>query len=435
MAIRAIIMSAIVVASLPVCVWRPMYGICLWYIMAFLRPESYIWAGAGLPWALAIAVATIAGMAISSRGWMRRLASRECLMLVLLWVWFTVTSIVSSDSAMFAHHAADTWSRWSMVSKTMLMTLVTVGVIDSYERWRKVIVVIAASFGAFVLKSLPFVLMTQGSMRLYGPERSMIADNNDFGLALDMTLPLFFFLARTESKPWLRRLYIFLFVVTIPAIFFTYSRGAMLGLVVVFALMVVYMRRLAIFVPVGIIAVIVAVLFAPQSWKDRMNPQGDVVDASALSRFNSWQYSWALASDFPVAGGGFDTFTPELFSQYAPNPRDVHGPHSVYFGVLAEHGFVGLGFYLLLVASCFLSTFQLVRRGKKLGNRLTVEYANMCRFSLIGFLVPGAFLGRAYFDYYFAIVAFIAALKMVTKFGSEDEDEETDPLAIEGQAA
>jgi hypothetical protein len=45
---------------------------------------------------------------------------------------------------------------------------------------------------------------------------------------------------------------------------------------------------------------------------------------------------------------------------------------------------------------------------------VAVSYAKMFRFSLVGFLTCGLFLGRAYFDYYFAIVAFIVILKRVS---------------------
>ena len=62
----------------------------------------------------------------------------------------------------------------------------------------------------------------------------MIGDNTDFGLALNMTLPLYFFLAQAETKRWVRNAWGVMFLITIPAIFFTYSRGALVGLAAVF---------------------------------------------------------------------------------------------------------------------------------------------------------------------------------------------------------
>ena len=39
----------------------------------------------------------------------------------------------------------------------------------------------------------------------------------------------------------------------------------------------------------------------------------DAIDNSAKERLNAWAFSWNLASAYPLAGGGFATFTPQLF--------------------------------------------------------------------------------------------------------------------------
>jgi hypothetical protein len=53
---------------------------------------------------------------------------------------------------------------------------------------------------------------------------------------------------------------------------------------------------------------------------------------------------------------------------------------------------------------------------RRWGDERAGEYAAMLKFSLIGFLVTGAFLGRAYFDYYFGIVVCVAILKRMCQF-------------------
>ncbi len=88
--------------------------------------------------------------------------------------------------------------------------------------------------------------------------------------------------------------------------------------------------------------------------------------------------------DHPLTGGGFEAFTPELFTRYAPNPRDVHGPHSIYFGVLAEHGFIGLFLYLSLIGSCFLSLRSVRKYARLSGDERAANYASMLQFSIVG---------------------------------------------------
>ena len=46
----------------------------------------------------------------------------------------------------------------------------------------------------------------------------------------------------------------------------------------------------------------------------------------------------------------------------------------------------------------------------------------MLQFSILGFLVSGAFLGRAYFDYFFTLVACVAILKRLCAFDRIDTE-------------
>lgn len=432
MSIRDIIVLVFFIGSLPFCFFRPVYGIVLWTLMSFLNPQDFTWGIARqASLAFAVAVPTLLGTCIFSANF-RRLFCREGVMLLILWVWFTVTSFNSAHDPLFADKAALCWFRWSMVSKILLMTVVMMMVINSWERIRWLVLAIAGAFGVLVLRTLPVMILSGGASRVYGPDNSMIADNNDFGLALNMALPLFFFLAKTEANQWARRLMTFLFLATIPAIFFTYSRGALLGLIAVLFCMMLQAKQKALLLPVAVVIVIFAAIFTPQAWRDRMSTD-NALDSSARSRLNAWSYSWAMTSEHPLMGGGFEAFTPALFARYAPNSGDVHGPHSIYFGVLAEHGFTGLFLYLSLVALCIGELYMIIRRGRRSGDEVAVSYANMFRFSLVGFLVSGAFLGRAYFDFYFSIVACVAILRMLcsTPASRKEFEDESESLSDE----
>ena len=59
----------------------------------------------------------------------------------------------------------------------------------------------------------------------------------------------------------------------------------------------------------------------------------------------AWRGTWR-ATAFSAAAS--TSTEPAVFAIYAPDPTDVHAAHSIYFQVLGEHGFVGLGLYLLL---------------------------------------------------------------------------------------
>lgn len=416
MAVRDIIIIGSIIATLPVCFARPFFGIAMWTIVALLNPHRFGW-GPAFPAAEAVGIATLAGFVIFFPG-MRRFFYRDVWLLILLWIWFTITSLHNTRMPEFMDFAGDTWFEWRLVSKVLLMALVTVAVVNTWERFRIFLYVVAGCFGFLVVKAVPFMILSGGTFRLYGPPGSMIADNNDFGLALNMTLPIFFFLAATEEHRRRKQLQIFVFIATIPAILFTYSRGALLGLVVLLFLMIIRLRQRFVLLPVIIVAALFAVYLTPQKWQYRMNfeRKGAVLDDSALSRINSWTYSWRLANAYPLMGGGFEAFTPDLYRRYAPNPEDVHGPHSIYFGVLAEHGFIGLALYLSLIASVSLTLWKLRRHARIYKDQNLASYGAMLQFSILGFLVSGAFLGRAYFDYFFLLVGCTMILRRLCQF-------------------
>ena len=410
---RDYIVLGIIFATLPFCFFRPFFGVLMWYIVSFLNPHRFTWGIAyDFPVAMYVGIPTLAGVLLFHRNW-KNLFTREVFLILVLWSWFTFTTVNNTSNPVFMHFASDTWFRWQFVTKILAMALVTVAVVNTWARLRILLLTISACFGTVVVKAVPFMILTGGSFRLYGPPGSMIADNNDLGLVLNMTMPMFFFLARTEENTKLRRILWFVFIFTIPAILFTYSRGALIGLGTVLFLMIMRLPQRIVLIPVLFLAALFATLFTPERWQKRMDfrREGALIDDSAMSRFNAWQYSWNLANAYPLTGAGFEAFTPSLFDRFAPNRADVHGPHSIYFGVLAEHGFPGLFLYLCLLASTLLSLQGVLRYARRWGDDLAEAYAPMLQFSILAFLVTGAFLGRAYFDYYFTIVACAAILK------------------------
>jgi putative inorganic carbon (hco3(-)) transporter len=277
---------------------------------------------------------------------------------------------------------------------------------------------------------LPWMLATGGSYRAYGPDGTMIADNNDFGLALNMVLPIFVFLAKTEAAPKVRTLFWLLAALTIPAVFFTWSRGALVGLVVVGAFVFWGSKQKLLFAPILLFAVVLGFFFTPEAWQQRMaGVVNDPADHSVQGRYNAWRFAWNLASDYPLTGGGFATYTPELFVRYAPNALDLHAAHSIYFGMLAEQGFVGLSLYLGLLGSCFLSLRRLRQLGQMYGDERLVGYAKMFQGSLLAFMVSGAFLGRHYFDLFFDVVACVVMLKAA--FAAELAEADYDSVEAE----
>jgi probable O-glycosylation ligase (exosortase A-associated) len=104
-------------------------------------------------------------------------------------------------------------------------------------------------------------------------------------------------------------------------------------------------------------------------------------------------------------------FRPSVFRQFAPDPNRVHDVHSVYFEVMGEHGFIGFGLFMTIMAFTWMKGSSIIRRTKRnLELKWAQDLAAMTQVSLIGYATCGAFLGLSYFDFYWHLVAIMVIL-------------------------
>jgi hypothetical protein len=81
---------------------------------------------------------------------------------------------------------------------------------------------------------------------------------------------------------------------------------------------------------------------------------------------------------------------------------------------MAEQGFVGLAIFLGLLGSCIFSARRLRKRAGKNPALLWIgNYSQAVEVGILAYMVSGAFLGRAYFDLYFQLVAILIILKVL----------------------
>jgi probable O-glycosylation ligase (exosortase A-associated) len=162
----------------------------------------------------------------------------------------------------------------------------------------------------------------------------------------------------------------------------------------------------------------VAIWFMPEKWESRMRSiQTYEQDTSAMGRINAWMMAFNLANDRPLIGGGFEIYNKELFGRYAPDPDDVHAAHSIYFQMLGEHGYVGLGLFLLLWILVWRDASWIAREARSRDElRWAADLARMIQVSLVGYAVGGAFLNLAYYDVpYNLLVALVLTRLLVER--------------------
>ncbi len=135
-------------------------------------------------------------------------------------------------------------------------------------------------------------------------------------------------------------------------------------------------------------------------------------------RIEAWTTSWHVATTHPFAGEGFRAlWNDDIWNEYYGYMtygavRDVH---SLYFEVMSEHGFVGFGLYIAIMVSALLSLARVRRRWKghpEYGH--LAHYAEMNQVALYPFMVAGAFLSFARFDFYFLLVGTSVLLRVLS---------------------
>lgn len=416
---RDYIVLTIVFLSAALAILSPYYGILVWSWLAYFNPHRYAWGIARtFPVAIIVAIPTLIATPFAPKN--HRIFVRETFLLLALWSWFAFTTYYISTVPLFYGHAQEARSHLEDVSKILLMTVVTILLVNSRQKLRTFIMVIIASFGFRALIAALFFLKTGGHFKIWGPDGTFLGDNNDFALGLNMTIPMFFFMARAEASKWLRISLRILMAAVVISVIGTFSRGGLVGLAVVAMLLLVKSRQKVLAVVLLSIGLWGVVLLTSTEWKDRMSSfsQGNI-DESAESRLIAWRAGWKFAKDYPLTGGGFNLYADNTaFSPYIEDAYRYrygqHGPHSIYIQMLEEQGFVGLALFLALLGACYASMRRLRRRAQQAASlSWAVPYANMFEVSILVFMANGATLGRAYFDLFYQIVACIIALRVV----------------------
>ena len=404
---RDILVTLIVFGSLPMVLKNPVTGVLMWVWISVMNPHTQGWGFAQtFPFAYVIALFTLFSLVISRAP--KTLPMCACTAVLLAFVlWMNVTTL-------FAIFPTAAYEQWNKVMKIMLMSLVTLIVIRRREDIHRLIWVLVGSLGYYGVKGGIFTIRSGGSDRVWGPEGTFIGDNNAIALALIVTIPLMLYLYRTGNNRWVRIGMVATMLLSALAALGSYSRGALLAIAAMLCFMWFKSRSKML---AGMLLSMTAplfLLFMPDSWSSRMDTIGDYeADESAMGRINAWHMAYNLARD-RFFGGGFEIAEPWTFMQYAPNPADVHAAHSIYFQVLGEHGFVGLGLYLLLGVLSWRSASRVIQLGLRQADAAwAVTLATMIQASMIGFAVGGAFLSLVYYDVPYYLMAAVVAMRVL----------------------
>ncbi len=403
---RDVIVTLAVFGLLPLILWRPWIGVLVWSWLGYMNPHRLCWGFATtMPFALMVALVTLVALLASKEP--RRIPwTRETILLLLLIGWIFMTT-------WFALAQEPAWQQWAKVWRVMLMTYVTMMLITNEHRIKMLMFVIALSLGFYGFKGGVFTLTGGSANAVMGPYGSFIGDNNSIGLALIMTVPLLHYMQLQMTRWYFRYALLGGIVLTLVAIIGTHSRGALVGIATMLLFFLLKSRRKFSAVLVVIPLVYVMYTVMPVEWFERMETiQTWEEDKSASERVRAWNNAIDLAHERFIGGG--------MRALVYYGGRDSH---SIYFGMLGEHGYVGLGMFLLLLFFTWRSGSWIISHTRQRKDLVWArDLAAMVQVSLVGYMAAGAFLGLQYFDLFYHLVAIIVVTRVLVQRRFEEEE-------------
>lgn len=406
---RDLVVLAIVFATLPVIVFRPFFGLLTYSWLAYMRPQDMTWGmSRWLPLSQWVAIAILVGILVTLGRERLVVIKLQTVLLILLGLWISLTVMTAVVPEMSKEVYGHYW-------KAIVIALLTTGLVRDRERFRQLYILIPFSIGFLGAKRGLVGLMRGGIQYNDGPG-GLMKDNNSFALMLNMMLPLLVGIAVTDERKWVRVTAAVMAALCVPTIFFTFSRGGLLTLCVVSALLLWRSKnRLAVGALMGI-ALMGFLAFTSETVTEKYLNRASTIDdyeedGSAQGRLNAWRTSWYVFLDYPVLGVGPNNLE-VVFRRYSPETDRFRVAHNAYFQVLAESGLPAL----LLFLGAIGAALWRMERLRKIGPPGWVEIqARMLQISIVAYMVGSLFLNTAYNEVIYHLIALTVSLEVVAR--------------------
>lgn len=402
---------------------RPYIGVAAWTWIALMAPAKWAF-GFSQSFRLNLTIVLVTALS-----WLFIQKSKEFRLngmgfwILFFGFWTTVTTAFTLKT-----DVAWVWSYWNQFLKIILLFVFITLTVTRRLHIDTLVWAIVLAISAYAgMESVKFVL--SGGSHMIKGRAGIIADRNDLAVAINMCIPLVIYLIQTVRHKHLKLGLWVLLALNILAIVGTSSRGGFIGLAILAFAFWLKSRHKVVLAMLALLLIPVAYQKTPEDWRERQATIATAAeeDGSFIGRLWAWKVSTLIALDHPITGGGFRAVTePNLWHYYAPftpgfSPLETppipeyvkpKAAHNIYFQVLGDHGFVGLGIFLLFLGLALLSTL----RNTHLARRHQVQWfqylSSALTLSLIGFGITGANVSLAYFDLLYALLGVIAVMTL-----------------------
>lgn len=392
-----LIFVLLITASGLVLTFRSTFYALLFYIWnAYFRPEVWVWEESqDLIYALNLSFLAGAYVVLATLVSTRKWPFNFNVFVLVLFLLHCLASTLASTDFNFS------WLYWKDFFRILLISYLFLVLVADQSRLRLLILTMALSLGFEGAKQgWAQMFINPGALNMN--RVPFLGDNNGVAVGMLMLAPLFGALAQTTENKWAKRFYRFMLIGVVYRALTTYSRG---GFLACGTLAFIYWirSRHKVRVLAGILVASTIVLpVMPDAFWERMHSIltfEEDEDVSAMGRVHFWEVGVDMAKAHPFLGVGFNAYT-RAYDTHDFTKGD-HGTgksvHSVWFGVLAETGYVGFALYVILFA-CALRNCSIARKAglRDPTLRNLTPIATSFESSLFVFIVGGLFLSFQY---------------------------------------
>lgn len=422
---RDLFMLAVLPILLYAMAKRPFVALGMWVWTALFFPNGWVYgAASGIRYNLLFTAVAVLAYLVMKHKPKFKLDSLSLLVFVFF-LWTTISTALTIGRPDVA------WDIWVRFAKIIALFVFVLLIVEKKLHVDFLLGCVVLSVGFYAnLEALKFIV-SGGNHMIHGMGGHVLGDRNELAVAFCMTLPIAYYLLGEYGKrsELLRFGLLGTMALLAIGVVGTQSRGGFIALTVLAGYLFLKSERKILMGILAIALVTVIVHLASDDWVSRINTiESATDDASFMGRVVAWKLSFILAMQNPFFGGGFksleyfpvwsdlsrDFFSYSWFytGDRLPNTEVGRAAHSVYFQVLGDHGFVGLGLYVSILATAFFKAGSVARRARKLGAASWLStLATMLQLSIFAFCLGAAALSFAYFDLIFALFGLVIVLE------------------------
>jgi putative inorganic carbon (HCO3(-)) transporter len=404
--LRVILFYILIIVAVITALIRPFYGLLFYLWFSFGRAGDFVWPNFLFDYEVCIAGATLLGYMLNEMG-RSPVRLKGMRLVLLLWFWFAVTC-VTAQMPMIAFPKLWEYSR------IFIMAFLTCALANSEKRIRSILYVLAISLGFLGAKGALDAVTTGFSSSMKGPG-GMMAEQNEYALALNMGIPILVWLAKDDPRWWVRWAFRGMALGCAVVVIGTRSRSGLFGLLMAWLVLTAFSQHKLLLSVGGVLCLAFLLLFGPQGALERYRtvPTATEVDPSAIGRLQAWRAAIRMTEAHPIRGVGLRNFL-YVFPQYSNDPPRV--THNAIFDLLAETGIPGCLIFMAMITTAIGEMFLL--RLKALAHHETKHLATYCQivFGVLAvYLVPNMFINRQDFDLMYQMLAVEAGLAILVQ--------------------